>query len=35
MIMKQLTLFGSWIYNIGLFDEMSDFVVQNDVPWRS
>ena len=32
MIMKQLTLFGSWIYNIGLFDEMSDFVVRNDVP---
>ena len=31
MIMKQLTIFGSWIYNIGLFDEMSEFVVQNDV----
>ena len=32
MIMKQLTLFGSWIYNIGQFDEMSQFVMQNDVP---
>ena len=32
MIMKQLTIFGSWIYNIGLFDEMSDFVLEKDLP---
>ena len=32
MVMKQLTIFGSWIYSIGMFDEISDFVLQNDVP---
>ena len=32
MIMKQLTLFGSWIYSLGSFDEISDFVLRNDVP---
>ena len=32
MIMKQLTILGSWIYNIGLFDEMAHFVVEKDLP---
>ena len=32
MIMKQLTLMGSWIYNIGLHDEFVDFVLKKDLP---
>ena len=32
MIMKQLTLMGSWIYNIGLHDEFVDFVLEKDLP---
>ncbi|HHZ91143.1 TPA: hypothetical protein EYN65_11615 [Candidatus Poribacteria bacterium] len=32
MIMKQLTLMGSWIYNIGLHDEFVDFVLEKELP---
>ena len=32
MIMKQLTIMGSWIYNIGLHDEFVNFVLEKDLP---
>lgn len=32
MIMRQLTLMGSWIYNLGQFEEIVDHVLQRDIP---
>ena len=32
MIMRQLTLIGSWIYNIGQYDEIIDHVLTLDIP---
>ena len=32
MIMKQLTLTGSWLYNIGLYEEVVDFVLEKELP---
>lgn len=32
MIMRQLHLQGSWIYNMGLHEEFVDFVLQKDLP---
>lgn len=32
MIMKQMTLTGSWLYNIGLYEEVVDFVLEKELP---
>ena len=32
MIMRQLTLMGSWIYNLGQHDEIVDHVLERDIP---
>lgn len=32
MIMKQLTLMGSWIYSMGQHDEIVDFVLEKELP---
>ena len=32
MIMRQLTLMGSWIYNLGQFEEIVDHVLERDLP---
>lgn len=32
MIMRQLTLMGSWIYNLGQFEEIVDHVLERDIP---
>jgi propanol-preferring alcohol dehydrogenase len=32
MIMRQLTLMGSWIYNLGQYEEIVDHVLERDIP---
>ena len=31
-IRKQLTVIGNWYFNIGLYDEITTFILENDIP---